>query len=270
LKAPSFAYAKPRSLEEALELLEHPGAKPLAGGQSLLAALNMRLAAPELLVDITGLDALRGIELEQDVVWTGALTTHSQMETSSEIRKHVPLLAEAALHIAHPAIRNRGTLGGSIALADPAAEYPACLVALDASIVIAGRSGERMVKAEKFFKGLFEVDLRAGELVTGVEVQAQLKDERSVFLELARRHGDYAIIGLAAHRGSANRLVFFGAGSTPVYAKRASACRSMEDAKNALSQDLQPPADLYHSSATKLHLAKVLLERAWNPLTTSR
>jgi aerobic carbon-monoxide dehydrogenase medium subunit len=270
LKAPSFAYAKPRSLEEALELLERPGAKALAGGQSLLPALNMRLSAPELLVDITGLEPLKGIELEQDVVWIGALTTHSQIHESDEIRKHIPLLAQAAPHIGHPAIRNRGTLGGSIALADPAAEYPACLVALDASIVVAGRAGERMVKAERFFKGLFEVDLQPGELVTAVEIQAQLKDERSVFLELARRHGDYAIIGLAAHRGSENRFVFFGAGNVPVHAKKASISKSIEEAKAALAQDLNPPADLYHSSATKLHLAKVLLERAWTPLTTSR
>ena len=157
-----------------------------------------------------------------------------------------------------------------MALADPAAEYPACLVALDASIVIAGKGGERIVKAAAFFKGLFEVDLRPGELVTGVEVQAQLKDERSVFLELARRQGDYAIIGLAAHRGSENRLVFFGAGSTPVFAKKASSAKGLEEAKAMLAEDLDPPADLYHSPATKLHLAKVLLERAWNPLTTSR
>ena len=270
MKAPSFAYAKPRSLEEALELLERPGAKALAGGQSLLPALNMRLSAPDLLVDISGLDSLRGIELEQDVVWIGALTTHSQIESSAEAKKHLPLLAEAARHIGHPAIRNRGTLGGSIALADPAAEYPACLEALDASIVIAGRAGERMVKAERFFKGLFEVDLQPGELVTAVEIQAQLKDERSVFLELTRRHGDYAIIGLAAHRGSENRFVFFGAGATPVFARKASSSKNLDEAKKLLAQDLDPPADLYHSSATKLHLAKVLLERAWTPLTTSR
>jgi aerobic carbon-monoxide dehydrogenase medium subunit len=270
LKAPPFAYVKPGSLDEALELLGRPGAKALAGGQSLMPALNMRLASPDLLVDITGLDELKGIELEQDVVWIGALTTHTRILESQEIAKHVPLLAQAAPHIAHPSIRNRGTLGGSIALADPAAEYPACLVALDASVVIAGRAGERIVKAEAFFKGLFEVDLEPGELVLGIEVQVQLKDERSVFLELARRHGDYAIIGLAAHRGAQNRLVFFGAGTTPVHARKASACKSMEEAKTALSQDLDPPADLYHSAATKLHLAKVLLERAWTPLTTSR
>jgi carbon-monoxide dehydrogenase medium subunit len=270
VKAPPFAYVKPQSLAEALELLERPGAKALAGGQSLIPALNMRLSSPELLVDITGLSALKTITLEQAVLRIGALVTHARLGRSEEVRRHVPLLAEAVPHIAHPAIRNRGTLGGSVALADPAAEYPACLVALNASIIVQGRQGERIVPAEKFFKGLFEVDLRPGELVTAVEVRAQLKDERSAFFELARRHGDYAIIGLAACRAKGgNRFVFFGAGPTPVLAKQASAQGDLKAAKAALAQDLNPPADIYNSPATKRHLAGVLLERAWNKLATS-
>ena len=269
MKAPSFAYSKPQSLAEAFELAERPGAKVLAGGQSLIPSLNMRLSAPELLVDITGIGSLRGISVEQGVVRIGALTTHAQLGRSPEIHKHAPLLAQAVPHIAHPAIRNRGTLGGSIALADPAAEYPACLVALGATIVVAGKDGERLVAAEDFFKGLFEVDLRPGELVVAAEFPALLKDERSVFLELARRHGDYAIIGLAAHKGAETRFVYLGAGATPVFARRASAAQDLEAAKTALEKDLNPPADLYNTSATKLHLAKVLLTRAWNTLTTS-
>jgi aerobic carbon-monoxide dehydrogenase medium subunit len=260
LKAPSFGYAKPRTLAEAFDLLERPGAKILAGGQSLIASLNMRLSAPELLVDITGLAAFRSITLEQGVVRIGALTTHADIERSAEIPKHIPLLADAVRHIAHPAIRNRGTLGGSIALADPAAEYPACLVALDATIVLQSRAGERMVRAEEFFKGLFEVDLHAGELVTAVEIPALLKDERSVFLELTRRHGDYAIVGLAGVlKGSERRLAFFGLASKPVLIKP----KALDGAKASLPE---PTGDLYHSPATKLHLAKVLLERAWNRL----
>jgi carbon-monoxide dehydrogenase medium subunit len=270
VKAPSFAYARPQSLAEAFELAQHPGAKVLAGGQSLIPALNMRLSSPELLVDITGLASLRGITLEQGVLRIGALVTHAQIERSEQIAKHVPLLAQAVKHVAHPAIRNRGTLGGSIALADPAAEYPACMVALEATIVVAGKDGERLVKAQDFFKGLFEVDLAAGELVIAVEVPAQLKDQRSVFLELARRHGDYAIIGLAGYRGRSTRFVFLGAGATPVFAEGASRAATLEEAKRLLGQDLDPPADLYHSAATKLHLAGVLLERAWNTLSTSR
>jgi aerobic carbon-monoxide dehydrogenase medium subunit len=269
LKAPSFAYVKPPSLAQTFELLERPGAKVLAGGQSLIPSLNMRLSAPQLLVDVTGLSSLRTITLEQGVVRIGALVTHAELGESEVIRKHVPLLAQAVPHIAHPAIRNRGTLGGSVALADPAAEYPACLVALDAAIVVQGKDGERIVRAEKFFKGLFEVDLRPGEIVTAAEIPAILKGERSVFLELARRHGDYAIVGLAAHQGSERRFVFLGAGATPVFARHASSAGNAKDSLALLKKDLDPPADLYNTSATKLHLAGVLLERAWTRLTTS-
>ena len=268
MKAPSFAYVKPRALVEALELLERPGAKALAGGQSLIPALNMRLAAPELLVDL-GMLPLKEITLEQGVLRIGALVTHSQLESSPQIERHAPLLAQAVKHVAHQAIRNRGTVGGSLALADPAAEYPACMVALEATVVVAGRNGERLVKAEAFFRGLFEVDLAPGELIVAVEVPAQLKDQRSAFLELARRHGDYAIIGLAAYRGKSTRFVFCGAGPTPMLARHASQASNLEQAKQVLENDLAPPADLYHSSATKLHLARVLLERAWNSLSTS-
>src|SRR5262249_3625583 len=137
-------------------------------------------------------------------------------------------------------------------------------VALQATLVVSGRKGERRVKAEDFFKGLFETDLKPAEILTAIELPAGGK---SAFLELTRRHGDYAIIGLAAHE---SRFVFFGAGATPVFARHASAEKSLEKAKAALKRDLDPPADLYNSSATKLHLAGVLLERAWNTLSTSR
>lgn len=266
MKAPAFAYAKPASLPEALELLRRPGAKVLAGGQSLIPSLNLRLSSPDLLVDITGLGDLKKIEVQAGSVRIGALVTHSQIEKSPQIRQHLPLLAEAAPHIAHPAIRNRGTLGGSLALADPAAEYPACAVALEAVFVIAGRKDERRVKAADFFRGLFETDLKSGEILVAAEFPATKSSEKSVFLELARRQGDYAIVGLAAHN---SRLVFFGAGPTPIFASNASSKKTLKEAKEALAKDLNPPADLYHSSATKLHLAGVLLERAWNTLSTS-
>ena len=270
MKAPSFAYAKPRSLAETFELLERhgEGARILAGGQSLIPSLNMRLSSPEVLVDINALDELRGIEVRGTTVRIGALTTHSQVETSAEVKKHLPLLAEAVPHIAHTAIRNRGTIGGSLSLADPAAEYPACALALSAVLVITNKSAQRKVKAEDFFKGLFETDLAQGDLLTAVEFPAKQASDRSVFQELTRRHGDYAIIGLAAQRTAQGlRLAYFGAGPTPVLAKQAATKRTIEEAKAALSSDLTPPADLYHSSATKLHLAKVLLERAWNAIS---
>jgi carbon-monoxide dehydrogenase medium subunit len=261
MKAPAFAYAKPASLAEAFALLEKPNAKVLAGGQSLIPSLNMRLSTPDLLVDITGLPGLSEIRVLNDVVRVGALATHFQLEKSEEIRKHVPLLAQAVPHVAHAAIRNRGTIGGSLALADPAAEYPACAVALNAVLIVSGRNGERKVPAEKFFKGLFETDLKPGELLVAVEFPVAKKSDRSVFLELARRHGDYAIIGLAAHN---SRFVFLGAGSTPVVIHG----DSLAKAKAALSKSLNPSPDLYNSPATKLHLAGVLLERAWNTLST--
>jgi carbon-monoxide dehydrogenase medium subunit len=264
LKAPSFAYAKPRSLAEAFDLLERPGAKILAGGQSLIPSLNLRLSAPELLVDITGIKGLSKIAVEDGMVRIGALCTHAQVEKSAEVRKHLPLVAEAVAHIAHPAIRNRGTLGGSLALADPAAELPACALGLDAVLIVSGRKGERRVKAVEFFMGLFETDLKPGEVLVGAEFP---KADKSVFLELTRRQGDYAIVGLAAAvKGSERRLAFFGVASTAVLAKWAAREKNLAEAQAALARDLDPPADLYHSSSTKLHLARVLLERAWNRL----
>ena len=265
MKAPSFAYARPRSLEEAFPLLERPGARILAGGQSLIPSLNMRLSAPQLLVDIGALQRLKDISLQPGGLRIGALVTHAGIERSPEVKKHVPLLAEAAPHIAHPAIRNRGTLGGSLALADPAAEYPACALALNATIVVMGRKGERKIPASSFFKGLFETDLRAGEILVAAEFP---RVERSVFLELTRRHGDYAIVGLAGVAdASGKRIVYFSVEGKPVLAKRACAAKSLDEAMQALKQDLSPTADLHNSAATKLHLAGVLLSRAWNTLS---
>jgi len=261
MKAPSFAYAKPASLAEALDLLGRPGAQVLAGGQSLIPSLNMRLSSPALLVDITGLPGLSDIRVSDGRVKMGALVTHAAIGKSPDITKHVPLLAQAVPHIAHAAIRNRGTIGGSLALADPAAEYPACAVALEAVLIVKNKTSERRVKAEQFFKGLFETDLKPGEILTAVEFPAAAGPDRSVFLELTRRQGDYAIIGLAAHN---SRFVFLGAGPTPVLIQGS----SIEKAKAAVSKSLDPSPDLYNSSATKLHLAGVLLERAWKTLTT--
>jgi carbon-monoxide dehydrogenase medium subunit len=258
LKAPPFAYAKPRSTAEAFELLERPGAKVLAGGQSLIPSLNLRLSSPELLIDITGLEGLADIRLQKGAVRIGALCTHAKLEKSEELRKHLPLVHEAVAHIAHPAIRNRGTLGGSLALADPNAELPACAVALDAALILSSKSGERRVKAVDFFKGLFETDLKPNELLVAAEFPVA---DKSVFLELARRQGDYAIVGLAGvSRGGAKRIAFFGYGAKPILITPA----SLDAAKSALPA---PSADLYNSAATKQHLAKVLLDRAWTTLS---
>jgi len=265
LKAPSFAYAKPRSLEEAFPLLERPGARILAGGQSLIPSLNMRLSTPELLVDIGALSRLKEISSQPGGLRIGALVTHAEIERSADILLQVPLLADAAPHIAHPAIRNRGTLGGSLALADPAAEYPACALALNATLILQSRKAERRVPAASFFKGLFETDIRPGELLVAAEFP---KVSRSVFLELARRNGDYAIVGLAGVAdASGKRIAFFGVEAKPILAVQAAKAKSLEEAKALLAKDLQPTADLYNTAATKLHLAGVLLARAWNTLS---
>ena len=252
MKAPSFAYAKPASLAEAFSLLERPGAKILAGGQSLIPSLNLRLSTPELLVDITGLPGLAKIETRNGTTRIGALCTHTQLEKAG-----LPLLSEAAAHIAHPAIRNRGTLGGSLALADPAAELPACAVVLEAVLILSSSKGERRVSAANFFKGLFETDLQSDEVLTGVEFP---NADKSVFLELTRRQGDYAIVGLAGIvKGGERRFAFFGIGAKPELVR----AKSLEEARKSLPT---PAADLYHTSSTKAHLARVLLERAWNKL----
>jgi carbon-monoxide dehydrogenase medium subunit len=277
LKAPSFAYVRPRSLAEVFDLLEAhgDGAKILAGGQSLLASLNMRLSSPDVLVDITGVAGLAGITVQSDVVRIGALTRHVEIERSPEIARHVPLLAQAVPHIAHVAIRNAGTFGGSVALADPAAEYPACALALGGTLVVAGRKGERRVAARDFFRGLYDTALQPGEIVVAGEFPIRT-GYRSAFLELARRHGDYAIVGVAAHarvdagRISDLRLAFLGAGDRPMLAAQAAAAVEgrapsadvVKAAQDAIARDLDPPADLYTSSATKLHLARVLTGRA--------
>ena len=277
MKAPSFAYAKPRSLEEAFVLLRRTDdAKVLAGGQTLLATLNMRLSSPAVLVDITGVPGLAGIAVRENVLRIGALTRHREIERSREVAEHAPLLAQAAPHIAHVAIRNVGTIGGSLAHADPAAEWPACCLALDADIVVASRSGERRIKAREFHKGLFETALGAGELIAAVEFPLLGAGYRSVFLELARRHGDYAMVGVAAAARPAGgaladlRLAFLGAGTTPILARNAMAAaegkragpETIATAQGALERDLAPIGDLNGSPATKLHLARVLCGRA--------
>src|ERR1051326_4718822 len=158
----------------------------------------MRLSAPKLLIDINALDELKRIAVAGGWLEIGALVRHAEAERSSDIARHAPLIALALPHIAHPAIRNRGTLGGSIAYADPAAELPASLVALGGELVVASKAGRRTIKAAEFFKGLFETALGPGDVLTAIRVPVATADSRCGFAELARRHGDYALVGLAA------------------------------------------------------------------------
>jgi carbon-monoxide dehydrogenase medium subunit len=260
MKAPRFAYARPASVAEALALLDRhkDDARVLAGGQSLVPMLNFRVAAPKVLVDINRIAGLSGIKVTKTHVRIGALTRHVELERSADVAKHLPLVAAAMPHIAHPAIRNRGTFGGSCALADPAAELPACALALGATFVVAGKKGERRVAAEDFFKGLYATALKAGELLVAAEFPLPKPGQRSAFGELARRHGDYAMVGLAAHGSSKGlRVAFFGVGDRPKVVE----ADSVEGIVSKLQTELEPRADLHASAATKLHLAKVLAGR---------
>jgi carbon-monoxide dehydrogenase medium subunit len=279
VKPAPFAYAKAGSVDHAIELLARDDAKLLAGGQSLMATLNMRLSAPKLLIDLNGLSALSGIAVQDGKIEIGAMTRHVEAERSAEIAKHAPLIALALPHIGHAAIRNRGTLGGSVAFADPAAEMPACLLALGGEVEIASQNSKRSVKADDFFKGLFETALSPQDVLTAIRVPAATKDTRIGFAEFARRHGDYAMVGLAASaradgKGLADvRLAYFGVGATPVRARKAEAVLAggkLDDAVNALDTDLAPSDDVQATGAVKKHLAGVLLRRVAKQLMEAR
>jgi aerobic carbon-monoxide dehydrogenase medium subunit len=276
MKASAFAYARATSVGNALELLHEHGdrAKVLSGGQSLMPAMNLRLISPELIVDIGELAELRGIAVKDDVIRIGALTRHVDLARSGEIAAHAPLLAEAIAHVAHPAIRNRGTLGGSLAHADPASELPACMLVLNATVIVRGQAGERRIAAGDFFTGIYETALSPEELLVAVELPVARQKSSHFFQEFARRHGDYAIVGLAAQamvQGDAFadlRLAFFAVGDRPVLAKAATKLIGtaitpavLSDACAALGDELDPHDDQQASASMRRHLAKVLLVR---------
>jgi carbon-monoxide dehydrogenase medium subunit len=278
VKPAPFAYKKVRSLDEAIALLgEHKDARLLAGGQSLIATLNMRLSAPSMLIDINGISGLDGIVEKNGAVEIGALVRHVHAERSDVIARLTPLIARAMPHIGHAAIRNRGTLGGSIAFADPAAELPACLMALDGEVDATGPKGKHTIKAADFFTGLFETALGPQEMLTAIRIPAATKDTRVGFAELARRHGDYAIVGLAASARADGkglkdvRLSFFGAGDTPSRARKAETALENGDIDAAVAAlDLEPHDDVQATGAVKKHLAGVLLRRVAKQLMEAR
>jgi aerobic carbon-monoxide dehydrogenase medium subunit len=276
MKAAAFAYARATSVVHALELLASHGenARVLSGGQSLMPAMNLRLLSPELIVDIGGLAELRGIALKGEVLAIGALTRHVDLLKSADIRTHAPLLAKAVAQIAHPAIRNRGTIGGSLAQADPASELPACMLALDATIVVRGPGGERRIVAEQFFTGIYETRLAPQDLLVAIEIPMGPKGSAHFFQEFARRHGDYAIVGLATQAvlhgdGFADlRLGYFAVGDRLVLAKAAGKMTGvtitptlLAEASAALSDELDPHEDQQATAAMRRHLARVLLTR---------
>jgi len=285
MKAPPFAYVRAASLADVFAQLRAAGpeARLLAGGQSLLATLAFRLSEPSTLIDISHVPELAGIAAAGNGIRVGALTTHAALGTNELVRQHVPLVAEAVPLIAHPAIRNRGTIGGSLAFADPAAELPACCVALDATIIARSAAGERRIPAAQFFTGLYATALAQHELIAAVEFPKARPGERATILELTRRSGDYAMAGVAAKadvsRGTLAdpKLVFFGVGEGPVTARgamaaiagKAATAETIMVAQAALDADLDPPADQHGSPEMKRHLAGVLLARVLRRIAAS-
>jgi len=277
MKPAPFEYHRPASLAETFDLLDRYGddGRLLAGGQSLVPTLNMRLVTPRALIDINRLPGLDAIRAMPEGLSIGALVRQETLEHSPVVREHAPLVAAAMPHVGHTAIRTRGTVGGSLALADPAAELPACAVALDATILLTSRHGARDVAAEQFFRGIYTTALEPGEIVTELFIPRAVPAWRSGFEELARRHGDFALAGLAARvrvEGGAiveSRLAFLGVGTRPIRARGAEAvlvgrradADALAAAGRALDGDLDPPGDVHGSPALRRHLARVLLSR---------
>lgn len=280
MKAPDFDYARPSTLPEALAILAagDGGAQPLAGGQSLMPMLNFRISAPDTLVDLSGLAELRGIEQTPHGLRIGAMTRYCELQALPNLAEILPLVAAALPHIAHDAVRNRGTIGGSIALADPAAEMPAVLLALDATITLDGPSGPREVKADDYFLGYYETACEPDELITEILLPTAQPTDRFGFYELVQRHGDYAMAGVAIRASGTDplaglRIGFFGV------TDRAVRVPALEDALNGtvgadIADALPHLAEIDFQGDTKItaetraHYAGVALKRALKEMLT--
>jgi aerobic carbon-monoxide dehydrogenase medium subunit len=278
VKPPLFEYSAPATLEEALTLLRELGddARPLAGGQSLIPLLSLRLAQPSHLIDLAGVAELVSIGVENTDLVLGAMVRERSAERHEDVRRQAPLLAQALPFIGHPAIRSRGTVGGSLAHADPAAELPAVAVALDAELVAQSRDrGRRTIAAADFFTGFFTTALAPDEILTAIRIPAPAPGTGSAIAEVARRHGDFALVGavavvrLEAGRIADARLALTGVSDTPV---RAIAAESMlvgaeptdeafAEAAGEAAKDVSPGADVHGTVAYRRHLAGVLGRR---------
>lgn len=268
MKASVGGYARATDLRHALDLLAASDGtgRVLAGGQSLIAALNMRLSAGDMLIDINRIAALKGVTEDGGRLRIGALTRHAQIAVDPLVAVHAPLLRKATDLIAHAAIRNRGTIGGALAHADPAAEFPACVLALDATIHVEGPSGARDIPAGDFFVDVFETSLREGEILTAISLPVAEDAESQVIHELARRSGDYALAGVCVVRRTAgHRIVCISVGTRPELAEAAMQRLDAGDsdgAIDALRAAIDPPSDTQASGTYRRHLAGVLLRRA--------
>jgi carbon-monoxide dehydrogenase medium subunit len=280
MKPAPFEYHVPRTLDEALATLAELGseAKVLAGGQSLVPAMNFRLARPAALVDLNRLDSLAYIDPSPDGgLRIGAMTRQGAVERSPLVASRSALLFETMPWIAHPQIRNRGTVGGSLAHADPAAELPAVMVALDAQFVLRSRAASRVVPAMSFFTGLLSTVLQPDELLTEILISPRQPRTGTAFIELARRHGDFALVGVGvelvldkAGACASARIALFSVGDGPVLAAGAMAVlvgsvpapAGIEEAASvAAEKDIDPPGDIHASAEYRRHLARVLVRR---------
>jgi len=269
VKPPAFTYHRPRSLDEALDVLASlgEGGKVLAGGQSLVPLMSMRLSAPAALVDVNHVPGLAGVEVGADAVRVGALARHSAVEHDAAAYAALPLLRQALVHVAHPTIRNRGTTVGSLVHGDPAAELPAVLCLLDGSITLRSAQGTREVPAADFFLGPLETDLRPGELAIAATFRRPPAGSRSAFVEVARRHGDYAVCGVGALVADATvRVALVGMGPVPVVVDLSEAYdgqRLDEDrARDLVDAQVEPEGDIHATADYRRHLAHVLVARA--------
>ncbi|WP_017729039.1 FAD binding domain-containing protein [Halalkalibacterium ligniniphilum] len=279
MKPPKFDYYKPATLEEALDLLEEVGddGKIIAGGQSLVPIMNMRLATPKCLIDINGIKELDYIKREDDVLKIGTLTRQSVVETSEEVKKYCGLITEAIPKIGHVQTRNRGTFGGSIVHADPSAELPLVLLTLNGTVQIASKDEYRTVEAEDFFITYLTTDIMPTEIVT--EISFPITEGRNgySFQEIARRHGDFALVAASCHltvddedQISSVRLVLGGVEAVPlliadfedVLVGQTLSDELLEEVAEAIENEVEPESDLHASAEYRTHLAKVLAKRA--------
>jgi aerobic carbon-monoxide dehydrogenase medium subunit len=277
MKLPPVEYEAPTTVAEAIDLLaeHHDEASVLAGGQSLIPLLALRLARPEVLIDINGIGELSGVSATDGWVAIGAMTREYVAEKSEEVAGTVPLLAAALPLIGHDAIRSRGTIGGSLTHADPAAELPAVARALDAEFVVRGQSGERVVPAAQWFEGFLTTSRRPDELLVEVRFPTAGRGTGISFQEVARRHGDFAIVGLAASLTLSDgaisdvRLAFAGISDVPVRAAAAEdllvgerpSTELFDEAARRATDDIDPPADLHGSSVYRKTVAAALVRR---------
>jgi aerobic carbon-monoxide dehydrogenase medium subunit len=277
MKPAPFDYVAPRTLQEAVSALASggPDAKVLAGGQSLIPLLNFRLARPALLVDLNRVEELAYLQMRDGGVAIGAMTRQATIERDASLHQVQPLLGEAIKWVGHPAIRSRGTIGGSLAHADPAAELPAVAVCLDAQLSIVGPSGRRTVAAEEFFVGYLTTVLEADEILVETWLPPLRPSTGQAWLEFARRHGDFALVGVAVSLSLKGdevchaRIVLTGVGGKPVRAREAETVllggtvpERASAAADAVRTSIDPDADIHASKEYRVHLAGVLTERA--------